>query len=106
MIGHIDVIELLKTTKLSGIIIFVGSKPKWYNTLEVNKFGERVGLIYTESSRPKKNDLWFGKNQHLQVLHGTGSTDELYSKWFIEAVNCNPKSLVAVDSEMEIYVNR
>lgn len=106
MIGHNEVIELLKTSKLASIVIFVGSKPKWYNTLEVNRKGERVGLIYTENTRPKKNDLWFTVNQNLQILHGYNATDELFSKWFAEAVSCKPKSIVAVDSQMEIYVNR
>lgn len=104
MTGHLEVINLLQS--LHSIIIFVGKKPDWYKPHEMNGKGERVGLIYTENSRPKKNDLWFGKNKDLQLLHGTCSTDELFSKWFAEAVNCKPKSLLAVDSEMEIYVNR
>jgi hypothetical protein len=101
MIGHMEVIESLPV--INSIIVFVGKKPSWYNPKDSN--GDKVGLIYTESSRPKKNDLWFIKNNNLQLLHGTGATDELFAKWYAESINCKPKTLVAVDSTGEIYVS-
>jgi hypothetical protein len=101
MIGHMEVIDNLQNIK--SIIVFVGKKPSWYNPKDCN--GDKVGLIYTESSRPKKNDLWFIKNNNLQLLHGTDASDEVFAKWYVESINCKPKSLVAVDSTGEIYAN-
>jgi hypothetical protein len=105
MIGHVETINLLATKSLKAVIISVGKKPDWVKSNEINVKGDSTALIYTENSRPKKNDLAFIKNLAVQLLHGADATDELFSKWFIEVVNSNPKSIVAVDSEMEIYVS-
>lgn len=101
MIGHMEVIESLPVIK--SIIVFVGKKPAWFNPIDCK--GDKVGLIYTESSRPKNNDLFFIRNHNIQLLHGNGATDEIFAKWYAEAINCKPKSLVAVDSEGEIYAS-
>lgn len=103
MIGHMEVIQNLPV--IDSIIIFIGKKPSWYVPTDFNPKADKVGLIYTESSRPKNNDLWFIKNKNIQLLHGNNATDEMYAKWYVECINCKAKSLVAVDSEGEIYVN-
>lgn len=96
-------IGTLQAMNKQSIIIVVGKKPNWYNAQEMNN--DAIGLIYTENSRPKKNDLNFCKAKNIQLLHGTDATDELFSKWYVEAVNSKPKTLLAVDSEGEMYVN-
>jgi hypothetical protein len=101
MIGQMEVIESLPV--INSIIIFVGKKPSWYNPKDSK--ADKVGLIYTETSRPKNNDLWFIKNQKIQLLHGTDATDELFAKWYVEVINSKPSSLLVVDSTGEMYVN-
>lgn len=105
MIGHIEVINLIAKKKIKAVIIYVGKKPDWFVSHEINGNKETTGLIYTESSRPKKGDMAFLKNQFVQLIHGVEASDELFSKWFVEVVDSKPKKLMAVDSEMEIYVN-
>lgn len=105
MIGHKEVINLIAKKKIKAVIVYVGKKPNWYKPHEMNSEGDKTGLIYTETSRPKKGDMSFLKNQFVQLIHGAEASDELFSKWFIEVVDSKPKKLMAVDSEMEIYVN-
>lgn len=105
MIGHIEVINLIAKRRIKSVIIYVGKKPDWFVSHEMNGKGETTGLIYTESSRPKKGDMAFLKNQFVQLIHGLDATDEVFAKWFAEIVNAKPKKLMAVDSELEIYVN-
>ena len=95
-------IGALEAKGKNDIIIVVGRKPNWYKPQEMNN--DAIGLVYTEDSRPKKNDLDFCKFKNIQIIHGTDATDELFSKWYVEAVNSKPKTLLAVDSELEIYV--
>lgn len=96
-------IGTLEAKDKNDIIIVVGKKPSWYNAQEMNN--DAIGLIYTENSRPKKNDLDFCKFKNVQLIHGNDATDEVFSKWYAEAVNSKPKTLLAVDSELEIYVH-
>lgn len=106
MIGHFEIVEHLQSYKpFESIIIVVGTKPDWFNSHEQNNKNESTGLIYTERSRPKKGDLSFIKGANVQLIHGNNASDELFGKWYAETINSKPKTLVAVDSEKEIYVS-
>jgi hypothetical protein len=77
MIGHVETINLLATKSLKAVIIYVGKKPDWFKSNEINVKGDSTALIYTENSRPKKNDLAFIKKhpEHFQFIKGTNATD-------------------------------
>ena len=83
-----------------SIIFIVGSNPLWFD----GQHGSGVGLIYSQKSRPKPNDVYFLKGKNIQVIHGKDAADELYAKWLVEIIKANPMSVVAMDSEMEIFI--
>lgn len=94
MIGHQNVVGC------DSIIFIVGSSPSWFD----GRQNGEVGLIYTQKSRPKPNDVKFLSGKMVQVIHGKDSTDELFAKWLAEIIKTKPMSVVAMDSELEIFV--
>jgi len=94
MIGHQNL------SCCDSIIFIVGSSPSWFD-------GENqgnIGLVYTQKSRPKSNDANFVRGKSVQVIHGENASDELFCKWLAEIIKTNPKTVIAMDSEKEIFV--
>ncbi len=83
---------------VDAVVIGVGS-PK--NGLEIDCC-DRVPMIYTGNSRPKKGDLTFIKNLIVHMID-IRKDDEFFFKWVSEALGSKPKLLMATDSVGEVH---
>ena len=87
---------------LNGVFVIVGTKPNWFNS--VDNYCS-LPSIYTEKDMPRSIDLAFLTNQVVHLIHGD-CTDEEFFAWYKHLSNIQPKLLIALDSQDEIYVSK
>lgn len=102
MIGDIEAFRhLYDGNHFKSVIVVVGDKPDWYDPKDQDF---DIPLIYTEQTNPNKLHLKYLKDQKLQLIHGKNASDEFFFAWYTHALTLGLKTLVALDSENEIYV--
>lgn len=102
MIGRKEAVEVIVAGKdVKSIILVVGKAPKWFDA--ATQDGMDIPMVYTGLVRPKPWDCSFAKGQTVQLIHGEMANDRMFAAWYLNLKKHNPKFLVALDSEGEIY---
>ena len=103
MIGDKEAFKHLYDGKLfKSVFVMVGDKPDWFDPKDQDL---SLPMIYTEQNRPKPFDLGFLKGQIVNLIHGKNASDEFFFAWYTHALTLGIKTLVALDSENELYVS-
>lgn len=88
--------------KPKDVFVLVGDAPDWFDPKDQDK---ELPMIYTEQNRPKPFDLGFLKGLRVHLIHSKNASDEFYYAWYSHVSTLGIKTLVALDSENEIYVS-
>jgi hypothetical protein len=88
--------------QVKSVFLLVGEKPHWFDPKKQHDMS--MPMIYTEKRNPQPIDLKFLEGQNIQLIHAKNATDELFAAWYIHTHQLKAKTLVALDSDGEIYV--
>lgn len=103
MIGDKEIFKYIYDGyKPKDVFLVVGDAPDWYDPK--NESFE-FPMMYTEQNRPKPFDLGFLKGLVVHLIHGKNASDEFFYSWYTHVSTLQIKTLIAMDSENEIYVS-
>ena len=103
MIGRKEAVEaILSDNEVQSIIVVVGKPPKWFDAAD--QLGMHIPMVYTGIAKPKPWDCSFLKDQMVQLIHGQNTNDRTFALWYANVKKHNPKFLLSLDGEGEIYV--
>lgn len=103
MIGDKEAFRyLFEGNKLKSVFVMVGDAPDWFNPKDQDL---DLPMIYTEKNRPKPYDLAFLKDQNVHLIHAKNASDKFFYDWYTHLSTLGIKTLVALDSENELYVS-
>ena len=103
MIGENEAFRnLYRGNTFKGIFLIVGDKPDWFD-LKDQDFS--MPSIYTEQNRPKPYDCGFFKDQTIHLIQSKTASDEFFFAWYSHMLTLQIKTLLALDSENELYVS-
>jgi hypothetical protein len=102
MIGQNEAFRhLFEGNAFDGVFVMVGDAPKDFDP-ESQDFA--LPMIYTEQTQPNKLHLAFLKGQLVHLIHSKNASDEFFYSWYTHLSSIGIKTLVALDSENELYV--
>lgn len=102
MIGDMETFRyLFEGNKLKSAFVMVGDAPDWFDPKDQDF---ELPMIYTEQTKPNKLHLKYLKGQNVHLIHGKNASDEFFFAWYTHALTLGLKTLVALDSENELYV--
>jgi len=103
MIGEKEAfLHLYRGNNFKGIFLIVGDKPRWFNP---NDQDFSMPSIFTEQNRPKPYDCGFFKDQTIHLIQSKTASDEFFFTWYTHMLTLKTKTLLALDSENELYVS-
>lgn len=102
MIGDKEAFRhLYDGNKFKSVFVMVGDAPKDFNPKDQDL---DLPMIYTEQTKPNKLHLAYLKGQKVHLIHAKNASDEFFYDWYTHLSTLQIKTLVAFDSENEIYV--